>query len=651
MSGTGATASQAWAILKRHARDEIALLRLQEMCRDNDRVSSLVTVYNSSDDQHMLMVDLSRQRMTLETLNHLLRLARAREVKQFITRLAWGPANDPNNPIVPQRVQREQSKSGYEADRGAGRVTISTAPLIPSYHLALRAPKGSEMLLGDGSNAVTAIHRDWDRIERLSDAIRRGQLPGVTGQMIRDVVVVGRGVPIMALRFVYLALCKDEMATIGRRAGIAADARRKQSGGQRRLKFVTSVDPIRVAATVADSDPGTTLVLSIALTGNEETTAATSLLKAWLLQSLGNGRRPEHVLSKHMIMVTGNERLAETHKRESVFVLPEHSCSEPFCSFTAATLLPLAIVFGWSIAEQYIQGAHDLDTHFVETNPRHNLPVLLALADVWNDHFLKANGRVVTPFAEAFAAYPGFCATLEAQTCGHSGHSGSQPMEIAPLQVIDGGLHHVYDRPLYQSATKVQPAELIMALDPQIATNAAGIADWDKIHASQDALVCSMFAHADEMAFGSNTMDGGAFGLGLLHNSNSSSLSAGSDMAGNVLETTSDGNRPSLLILCGRLDAFTCGQFVALEEHRAAVKACLWDINPFATEIGSTLRNSRMEILKERLHSMLAPGGSDDAEDDENETDPNMNLSTKTILRHYSSMMREQRVAGGKQSK
>jgi len=42
-----ATASQAWAVLKRHARDEMATLRLQDLCNDNDRVSSLVVVHNS----------------------------------------------------------------------------------------------------------------------------------------------------------------------------------------------------------------------------------------------------------------------------------------------------------------------------------------------------------------------------------------------------------------------------------------------------------------------------------------------------------------------------------------------------------------------------------------------------------------------------
>ena len=94
---SAATASQAWAVLKRHARDEIIHLRLQELCRDNDRVSSLVSVYNGgasnetdySSNDRMLMVDLSRQRMTLETLNHLLRLATARNLKKFLRQLAW----------------------------------------------------------------------------------------------------------------------------------------------------------------------------------------------------------------------------------------------------------------------------------------------------------------------------------------------------------------------------------------------------------------------------------------------------------------------------------------------------------------------------------------------------------------------------------
>jgi len=87
-----ASPSQAWAILLRHAKEEIGPLRLQELCSDNDRVSSLVMVHTSNHGNlnRILLADLSRQRMTLETLNHLLRLASARDLKGFVKQLSWG---------------------------------------------------------------------------------------------------------------------------------------------------------------------------------------------------------------------------------------------------------------------------------------------------------------------------------------------------------------------------------------------------------------------------------------------------------------------------------------------------------------------------------------------------------------------------------
>jgi hypothetical protein len=471
MAGTGATASQAWAILKRHARDEMSPLRLQELCRDNDRVSSLVAVYNAT-PQRMLIVDLSRQRMTLETLNHLLRLATARHIQKYIAQLAWGQ-NDPDDPIVPLRVlqqQQAQARQGNhhnhqtqcqpyhqqythqgpvptvlsderhrkttrfeEADEAGGArqqqqqrekqqyrtpvpslsgeghsshhhnhhqnnthdttaITSPHIPVIPSLHLSLRAPAGQglEIVTANGVNALTAIHSDWERMQRISESLRRGQWQGITGHAIKDIVVVGRGVAIMALRFVYLALLKDETAVLAQRAGFGSTTGGRRVGGagttgassmtpssssaatstptqqhqqpqttapfsyfgQRRIKFLTSVDPVRAAAVVADLDPASTIIISLALQGNEETTLATQTLRTWLLHSLGGAgstiatssavtKRQEIILSKHMMLVTGNDHLAAaTHvPASSVFVLPEHSRCEAFTSFTAATLL------------------------------------------------------------------------------------------------------------------------------------------------------------------------------------------------------------------------------------------------------------------------------------------------------------------------
>ncbi len=727
------TASQAWAILRRHARDEISRLRLQELCRDNDRVSSLVSVYNATTPSanSMLMVDLSRQRMTLETVNHLLRLGTARGLPKFIRQLSWGP-NNPDNPLLPVRLlqnhtdiglesNNEQVKKGHsglysrgggeeetqrdEGIRGAKRDSKTTnqgldeEPFcsIPSYHMALRVPSGRnfEMLGPDGTNVLTGVHNDLDRMKRVSESLRRGKLSGVTGGMIKDVVVVGRGLSIMALRFVYLALCKDEAATIGRRVGM--DAR-----GQRRIKFLTTVDPVRAAAVVADSDPSSTLVVTVAMMGQEETEAAmlaTRTLQTWLLTNLGgHGRRPDAILSKHCMLVTTNDALAAKHKPESVYLIPEHSRCESFTTFTAASLLPLSIVFGWPTVEAFLAGAHDIDLHFVETNPRHNLPVLLALTDIWNDCLLsplnKNNtdshnaGRIVTPYTEAFVAYPAFVATLEAQICGRKrfdkrntrfavpsraspfsstryGQTNSMSPSSSTMQssacstvVIDGGLHGIYDRSLYQSS-KVIPSELVMTLDSQLASNATlkGGGGTQEIHQAQDALMCSLFAHADGLAFGSDFKTSNNHNLRPCSD-DESRASAGGD--GTVQQHSvvdeekliekhgCNGNRPSTVLLCGRLDAFTCGQLVAMAEHRAAVKAWICEIDPFPftgenSGDGVSARSRQTKILQESLEKMMADGYSEEEDGDETENMAGLNLSTKTILLHYANMVKSER--------
>jgi len=716
------TASQAWAILRRHARDEISRLRLQELCRDNDRVSSLVSVYNATTPRanSMLMVDLSRQRMTLETLNHLLRLGTARGLPKFIRQLSWGP-NDPDNPLLPVRLlqqhtdltldpnnektkkdQSDLNSKGEEdshqdegirtlrRDLKSTKARLDEEPFckVSSYHMSLRVPSGRnfEMLGPDGTNVLTGVHNDWNRIKRISESLRMGKLSGVTGGMIKDVVLVGRGLSIMALRFVYLALCKDEAATIGRRVGM--DAR-----GQRRIKFLTTVDPVRAAAVVADSDPSSTLVITVAMMGQEETESAmlaTRTLQTWLLTNLGgHGRRPDVILSKHCLLVTSNDALAAEHKAESVYLVPKHSRCEPFTTFTAASLLPLSVVFGWLTVEAFLAGAHDIDQHFVETNPRHNLPVLLALTDIWNDCLLsplnKKNndshnaGRVVTPYTEAFVAYPAFVATLEAQICGRKrfGRRSSPPSSTRYGQpnlmssststmqssacstvVIDGGLHGIYNRSLYQSS-KIVPSELVMTLDSQLAVNATlkGGGGTQEIFEAQDHLMCSLFAHADGLAFGSDFKtssnsnyrsiadDGSRNSVGGIGSVQDNSVV---DEEETIQKHGSNGNRPSTVLLCGRLDAFTCGQLVAMAEHRAAVKAWICEIDPFPftgedSGSGTLSRSKRTKSLKESLEKMMADGYSEEEDIDETENTAGLNLSTKTILLHYANVVKSQR--------
>ena len=96
--------SQAWSILHRHAETDVKSIRLSELRthhhddtnNNNHQTDGFVTVYNNnsttslSDYNHEIIVDWSRNRVTLETIQHLLRLCTAMDIREKIYDLAWG---------------------------------------------------------------------------------------------------------------------------------------------------------------------------------------------------------------------------------------------------------------------------------------------------------------------------------------------------------------------------------------------------------------------------------------------------------------------------------------------------------------------------------------------------------------------------------
>lgn len=302
-----------------------------------------------------------------------------------------------------------------------------------------------------------------------------------------------------------------------------------------------------------------------------------------------------------------------------------------------------------------------MDQHFVDTNLRHNLPVLLALADIWNETLSGLPSRVCTPFSQGMTGYPEYVASLEAQTCTklHIGFSqgtetGETVLSSSPFatqstnkqhlacsaMVVNGGFHGAYDRALYQSST-VLNNELLVVMDNQLEFNVSrsiGTAIMDDLRSAEDAAMCSIFAHADEMAFGTDkpVCDSDTFRQSPLSTPHTTT-----ELNGQGSYRT-NGNRPSMLVITGKLDAFACGQMVALAEHRVAVKAHICDLDPFVREVGSSLRMNRSDNLKDELANIRARNACGVSADDETNVhgtgSSGLVLSTKTILEHYANL-------------
>ena len=304
-----ASAEQAWAILERHARKEISSLRLQELCTDNQRVSSLVAVHTSQyyepTDQmgdmrqqvlmpHVLIADISRQKITLETLQHLYRLAKAREIRQFIDVVSFGKI-------------------------GAARFrSIHTPDTAYPMYLALRAPINEDMVMigPDGSNVLDSVHKEWQRIEAVATGIRTGKVKGVSGEQVRDVIVVGRGVTVMALRFFYDALRRDKLAGAARITGSTLGVSNRALS-PRRLRFVSSIDPTEAEAAAADLNPACTMIISIVLSDDSEMSLATKTMKTWLLNGLKKYQKQTiNRFVVHSKILNLNQNLHLLHRRE-----------------------------------------------------------------------------------------------------------------------------------------------------------------------------------------------------------------------------------------------------------------------------------------------------------------------------------------------
>lgn len=497
----------------------------------------------------------------------------------------------------------------------------------------------------------------------------------------------GKGEPTMEMKLKEVADGVVNMVTTPFKSksasgGITTPFKSNYGGGssstairRRKLKILTSIDPSAMREVLSELSPATTVVVTIDVDteGEHECQEITLAVKEWLLSMADGGNiggntnsrtQTEDIVRKHMYLVSGNEMsvVRGSKNPSNAFVLPRHSRCEAFSTFSSAGILPLSLIYGWDVMSTILLGAHDMDLHFVDTCPRQNIPILLALIDLWNEAFLQSNGRILTPFVRAYGSYPLFVAALEHKVLKASAKMpetksfGSRGRNEEPQPVIDGG-SNAYNN-TGRGGSNLASTEFLTTLDPPILPG-SGIGTEVELVANHDKRMCSLFARADTLAFGvSNAGDKGRIFHSpgspptIIRNDTMTSQTSANNNCGNGNAKTESGNQPSTILFCGKCDAFTCGQLVALAEHRALVKAWLWDINPFAVT-KSSIQQERQEFLSEKLYIMnnlLSEGVDLDEADGNDAPDPAtgggiriMNSATNTVLKHYATRLKHRR--------
>ena len=344
----------AWAAVAAHAK-EMVKVHLRDLAGTDAKRWQQCHVEHDT-----WLLDISRQRITQQTLSLLLDLARAAGLSDRIVAMFRG---DPINTTEKRAV----------------------------LHTALRSDFA-------GSAAIQAeVKASRQKLKNYVAAVRSGRKLGVTGKKFRHVVNIGIG--------------GSDLGPL-----LVCDALRAEWSGDITPHFVSNVDRTQLEDLTRTLDPAETLVIVCSKTFvTQETQTNANAARAWIVGALG-----EKAPGKHFVAVSTNAEamdkfgIAPDHR----FTMWDWVGGR--YSVWSAIGLIAEIVIGSERFEEFLQGASDIDKHFTTAPFEKNLPVLMGLLGVWNRTFMNLPTLAVLPYDQRLARLPAYLQQLEMESNGKS---------------------------------------------------------------------------------------------------------------------------------------------------------------------------------------------------------------------------------------
>lgn len=244
--------------------------------------------------------------------------------------------------------------------------------------------------------------------------------------------------------------------------------------------------------------------------------------------------------------------------------------------------------------------------------------MLLGLLGVWNSSFQGLGSRAILPYSQALLRFAAHIQQVDMESNGKRVTVDGEVLPFAAGEVGFGepgtnGQHSFYQL-IHQG--RVVPCDFLGFCESQSPVCMAGEAV-----SNHDELMSNFFAQPDALAQGKSLED----------------LEAEGVPAELRPHKVFPGNRPSTSILFPRLNAATCGQLLALYEHRTAVQGFIWNIPSFdqwGVELGKVLATQvRATLSVARKTAEATTGKLDDTIIDGAGFVP----ATATMLKRYLS--------------
>ena len=409
------------------------------------------------------------------------------------------------------------------------------------------------LLRGTASETLPDAYQDVSdtlmRMQAVTDAVHSGRQIGATGKPFTDVINIGIGGSDLGPRMVCRAL--------------------KHTSAKLNTHFISNVDPHDLDVVVRDLNPETTLLVVCSKTfTTEETLTNAQRARAWLIA----GGVTESTIGQHVLAVTTNLSAAAEFGIDEAACFPMWDWVGGRYSVWSAIGLVIALGFGWQAFSSLLEGARTLDEHTRRAEPTDNLPMMMALLELWNTRYLGTDTHVVLPYSQRLEYLADFLQQLTMESNGKRVTLEGEAITEVTAPVLWGSAgtigQHSYYQLLHQGNRRFS-ADIILPL-----TN--GDVDLD----AHRKLAANALAQSRAFLIGRSAEESRAL-------AESKGLAA--DLAPHF---EMPGNHPHSTIVMHAVTPETVGALIAAFEHKTFFLSVLMGLNAFdqwGVELGKVI--------------------------------------------------------------
>ena len=434
-------------------------------------------------------------------------------------------------------------------------------------HVALRNRANTPIFV-DGKNVMPKINEVLGKMRKFSEAVHLGEFTGYTGKKLTNIVNIGIG-----------------GSDLGPK--MACEALRRYWAKDIKCYFISNIDGTACAEVLNKINPEETLFIVCSKTFTTiETLTNAKTCRKWLVDALG-----EHAVSKHFVAVSTNA------KEVGKFGIDVENMFE-FWDFVggrysmwSAIGLSIAIAVGMDNFDKMLDGAHEMDMHFKNAGFADNIPVMMALLEIWYRDFFKFGSVAVIPYDQYLKYVPAYLQQLVMESNGKSVNNEEKFVKYNTSPVLFGGagtdVQHSFFQMIHQG-TSIVPCDFII---PAISHNEIG--DHHEI------LVANVLAQGEALMRGKTSTE-----------AYEEMIKAGKSKEEAVAlkkYKSFPGNRPSNTFVFKKMDPHALGMLIAAYEHKTFVEGVIWNIDSFdqmGVELGKQMALSILPELQNNASSI-----------------------------------------------